>query len=128
MDPTYGATRSAARAIPVRSKANAKRPMIWFLPSGPGAFTGDMWAMLPQSNGTDVRILLLSVPAGPLTAIEYQVDGGPWTFGSAADASDFLITGYTTGVTINVAIRAVSSGGPGPASIPKPVMPEVIDL
>ena len=69
------------------------------------------------TGATDFSVAVNVVDNGgaPITAFEYQLDGGSWTTAPTA-TSPFTISGLTTGHEYSVRIRAIGAGGTGEAS------------
>lgn len=123
-----------AAALPARPVSNG--PVTWITWTNPGAAMGplDTWRPLPAPTIPDVvtgwtfedRLdgvnALLTIPAPgaanpPVTAVEYQIDGGaPITYSGTPVA----ITG-TTGVAQSARVRYVNFVGPGPWTQPQTV-------
>lgn len=86
-------------------------------PSAVSASVGDA--------STDVSFSLCSTGGQTITNYEYRLDGaGAWTaFSPARTTSPVTVTGLTNGTPVSIELRAVYSGGVGPASSPVSVTP-----
>lgn len=92
----------------------------------PGQFQVDDWAVTDEATGGDITISIISLPGdggSMIVDIQYQIDGGPWISLGDYTVGDYLISGLTDNVEIDVAVRAVNAVGPGPGSAAKTVTP-----
>jgi hypothetical protein len=115
-------------------------PAVYFDATDKGVFTVDitLWISVPAQFGTadwsvaddgtrgDITITVTTLPndhGSTITDLEYQIDGGSWVSLGGATVGDYSVSGLTNDVEVDVAIRAVSASGNGPASDTKAVTP-----
>lgn len=72
-------------------------------------------SITPSASALSVAIDIHDVGGAPITAYEYQLDGGDW-HSAPSTSSPFTITGLTTGTLYSVRIRATNAAGTGSAS------------
>ena len=79
-------------------------------------------SVITGAHDFSVAVNVVDGGGAPITAFEYQLDGGDWTTAPTA-TSPFTISGLTTGHDYSVRIRATSSAGTGEASPPVTAVP-----
>jgi hypothetical protein len=91
----------------------ASAPRLARMPLAPPQVT--IASIVPGATDLSIAVNVVDGGGAPITAFEYQLDGGTWQ--SAASAtSPFTISGLTTGVQYSIRIRAISAGGTGDPS------------
>ena len=97
---------------------------LWI--SVPAQFEAADWSVADDGTRGDITITITTLPndhGSTLTDLEYQIDGGSWVSLGGATVGDYSVSGLTNDVEVDVAIRAVSAAGNGPASDTKAVTP-----
>ena len=87
--------------------------------------TGD-WSVADDETSGDITISITSLPddgGSALTDLEYRLDSGSWVSLAGTTTGDYSVSGLTDDQEYDVAIRAVSGEGNGPASATKAVTP-----
>ena len=79
----------------------------------PGAPT--LNTLTPGDSTLSAAFTAGSAGTDPITSYQYQVNSGAWQTASST-TSPLVISGLTNGTSYNIAIRAVSDAGAGPAS------------
>lgn len=94
--------------------------------TAPAQFAGGGWTVTDLATEGDIRIAISALPddgGSPITALEYQVDGGAWVSLGGTGTGNYDRSGFTDAVQVAIAIRAVNLIGNGVASASKNVTP-----
>lgn len=81
----------------------------------PSAFAASDWSLTDAGTGNTADLTIAALPASSstITAIQYRINGDPWTDLGATDPGSYTLTGFTDGVASAVVLWAVNVAGPG---------------
>jgi len=94
--------------------------------TAPAQFGAGDWSVADLGTNGDIAITIATLPDpgdGPITDLEYQVDGGGWSSLGDVVTGAYPLSGFTDGTEYDIAIRAVNAAGGGTASATKAVTP-----
>lgn len=94
--------------------------------TAPAQFGAGDWSVADLGTNGDIAITIATLPDpgdGPITDLEYQVDGGGWSSLGDVVTGAYPLSGFTDGTEYDIAIRAVNAAGNGTASATKAVTP-----
>lgn len=94
--------------------------------TAPSQFGAGDWSVADLGTNGDIEITIAALPDpgdGPITDLEYQVDGGSWVSLGDVVSGAYPLSGFTDGTEVNLAVRAVNAAGAGTASATKAVTP-----